>query len=71
MNCMLVRKRFEDDMAELKPDLVSLRKAAIEIQSSDRFKRLLQVSSSGRLKFLFLDKLILIACRLSWLWEML
>lgn len=45
LDCMLFRRRLELDLEDVRPDVNIVRKAAAELSSSARFKRVLQVSS--------------------------
>jgi hypothetical protein len=43
---MLVRRRFDLQLAELMPDLGIMRSAALELRGSERFREILQVKLS-------------------------
>ena len=43
LECMLYRRKFDEDIEEIRPELHILREASHELRASKRFKQILQV----------------------------
>ncbi|EMD40584.1 hypothetical protein CERSUDRAFT_102967 [Gelatoporia subvermispora B] len=50
LECMLYRRRLELEIEEIRPELNIVRSASVELRSSPKFKRVLQVISSAILR---------------------